>query len=255
MIIAHRGGSLEAPENTLAALRHGVRSGATWQEVDVGLSSDDVPVILHDDDVTRTTDGTGNLTDWPVSHLSGLHAGAPRWNEEGAQVLRGLGVLPPDFAGKYPDERVPTLAQALQVPRVRLMLELKQSTKPETLVRTVAQAVTHAGMQDRVALASFDPVLVAMARKLAPELPRIGVLEDLSYLPHMLKLEVAAIAVYTGLVAAARPLVPEPVALWTWTVYTPEAARAAAQAGADGLITDIPAKLVAARKPGGLGDA
>src|SRR5688500_15952335 len=59
VIIAHRGGSLEAPENTLAAIRHGAAVGSDWIEIDVTLSRDDEVIVIHDDTLERTTDGTG----------------------------------------------------------------------------------------------------------------------------------------------------------------------------------------------------
>jgi glycerophosphoryl diester phosphodiesterase len=253
LIIAHRGGSLEAPENTLAALRHGVACQASWQEIDVGLSADDACVVLHDDGVGRTTNGVGNLMEWPASHLTTLTAGRPQWHPEVRQNLARLGVHElPDFGDRYAEERVPTLEQALAVPGVRLMIELKPTIKPEILVRKVARAVAEAGMGSRVAIGSFDPPLVAMAAQLAPELPRIGILEDPLLLPLMLDLQVQALAVDAQLMGLMRPQVPRGVALWTWTVYTLPCAQTLARAGADGLITDIPHQLVQAHRTGRL---
>ena len=58
-IIGHRGARAYAPENTLAGIREGARQGARWVEVDVKLTGDLQPVLMHDDDLDRTTDGTG----------------------------------------------------------------------------------------------------------------------------------------------------------------------------------------------------
>ena len=253
LIIAHRGGSLEAPENTLAALRHGVACHASWQEIDVGLSADDACVVLHDDSVSRTTNGVGNLAEWPLSHLTNLTAGRPGWHPEARHNLARLGVHEvPDFGDRFAQERVPTLEQALAVPGVRLMIELKPTIRPEILVRKVAQAVALSNMGSRVAIGSFDPPLVAMAARLAPELPRIGILEDPLVLPLMLDLDVKVLAVDAQLVPLMRPQVPRDVALWTWTVYTLQSAQNLARAGADGLITDIPHQLVQAHRTGRL---
>lgn len=249
LIIAHRGGSLEAPENTLAALRHGVACGAAWQEIDVGLSADDACIVLHDDCVSRTTDGTGNLTMWPAQKLLALHAGRPKWDDDARATLRRLGVTElPDFGDRYAGERIPTLEQALAVPGVRLMIELKPTIRPELLAKKVSRAVAQAGMQARVIVGSFDPSLVAMVAQIAPNLPRIGILEDPLVLPYMLAVGVNAVAVDARLTATLRRSVPAHIAVWAWTVYTLDSARAVATAGADGLITDIPQKLVEAHR-------
>lgn len=247
IVIAHRGGSLEAPENTLAALRHGVACGATWQEIDVGLSSDDACIVLHDDSVDRTTDGTGNLAAWPIEHLTALKAGNPRWAPEARARLSEMGVLQlPSFGQHYSAETVPTLEQALAVPGVRLMIELKATTKPEVLVRNVRRAVQQANMVDRVIVGSFDIPLVAMVKYLAPELPRIGIIEDPLLLPYMAQLGVRALAVDANILPMMHALRPKDTAVWTWTVYTEAQARLLAQEGADGLISDIPARLMQA---------
>jgi len=253
LIIAHRGGSLEAPENTLAALRHGVASHASWQEIDVGLSADDACIVLHDDSVSRTTNGVGNLAEWPLSHLTTLSAGRPKWHPETQQTLARLGVHEvPDFGDRYAEERVPTLEQALAVPGVRLMIELKPTIKPEILMQKVVRAVELANMGAQVAIGTFDPPLLAMAARLAPELPRIGILEDPLLAPLMLGLDVRALAVHADLVPLMRAQVPKHVAVWTWTVYTLQCAQGLARSGADGLITDIPAQLVQAHRTGRL---
>ena len=84
LIIAHRGGSLEAPENTLAAFRHGVAAGSDWQELDVTLSSDGQLVVIHDDDLDRTTNGSGPVGKKTWADLQKLTAGQPNWSKEAA---------------------------------------------------------------------------------------------------------------------------------------------------------------------------
>ncbi len=74
-IIAHRGASIEAPENTLAAFRRAIELGADYIECDVQLSSDGVSVVIHDDTLDRTTNETGPVSSYPVSHLQTLDAG------------------------------------------------------------------------------------------------------------------------------------------------------------------------------------
>src|SRR5690554_608655 len=68
-LIAHRGGGTLAPENTLVAFRIGHAQGFTMMEYDVKLSSDGVPVLLHDDTINRTSDGTGAAAELCIADL------------------------------------------------------------------------------------------------------------------------------------------------------------------------------------------
>lgn len=95
-VIAHRGASGHAPENTLAALRKAAELGARWVEFDVMLSRDGCPILIHDDDLARTTNGRGPIAKMSWAQLRELDAGA--WFAEG-------------FAG----ERIPALEEALVV--------------------------------------------------------------------------------------------------------------------------------------------
>lgn len=76
VIIAHRGGGLEAPENTLAAFRKAKQNGATGVEFDLDFSQDGIPVIIHDSTVDRTTDGSGNVSELRHEVLRNLNAAA-----------------------------------------------------------------------------------------------------------------------------------------------------------------------------------
>src|SRR4051812_26195793 len=75
-LIAHRGASSEAPENTLAALKLARGRGANWVEVDVKLTQDGVPILMHDDTLERTTDGTGKVADTSWATIQTLDAGS-----------------------------------------------------------------------------------------------------------------------------------------------------------------------------------
>jgi glycerophosphoryl diester phosphodiesterase len=91
---AHRAGSPYAPENTLPAIEAAIERGAAWVELDVRYTSDGVPVLFHDEDVSRTTNATGLLEDYSLEDLQVLDAGS--W-----------------FAADYAGTTVPTLEQAL----------------------------------------------------------------------------------------------------------------------------------------------
>ncbi|XP_069503248.1 glycerophosphodiester phosphodiesterase 1 [Ambystoma mexicanum] len=95
-VIAHRGGGHDAPENTLAAIKQAAQNGATGVELDLEFSADGVPILMHDDTVDRTTDGSGSLSEYTYSQLK-------RLNPAAKHRLRHL------FHG----ERIPTLRQAV----------------------------------------------------------------------------------------------------------------------------------------------
>jgi glycerophosphoryl diester phosphodiesterase len=107
-VIAHRGASAEAPENTLAAIELAIEIGADACEFDVRATKDDSLVLMHDDTVNRTTDGKGKVLSKMTGELRALDAG--RW-----------------FSPSFKRERIPTLVQALRrtVGRIVPIIEIK----------------------------------------------------------------------------------------------------------------------------------
>jgi glycerophosphoryl diester phosphodiesterase len=135
---AHRGASALAPENTLAAFQAAVDQGCSWIETDLRLTADDVPVLLHDASVDRTTGGRGDVGRMPLAQVKRLDAGG--W-----------------FGRGFRGERIPTLAEALEWSRGRcgLNLEIKEERRPADLIEQVAQAVRDERELDRVLFSSF----------------------------------------------------------------------------------------------------
>ena len=110
-LIAHRGGTVAAPENTLAAFENAIRQGADWLEFDVQRTSDGVLVVFHDETVDRTTDGSGRLTDLTFEQVRALDAGngerVPTFDEVISLARSAeVGIMP---EAKFP-ERLPGLA-------------------------------------------------------------------------------------------------------------------------------------------------
>ncbi len=149
-VIAHRGASGYAPENTAAAFAKAIAMGADAIETDVRLSADGELVLIHDATVTRTTDGRGPVADHTLAELRALDAG--RW-----------------FSDAFAGERVPTLAELIEdvAPRIPVVLEIKDraATGP-----TIA-AIRAAGIEDRVEVTSFLWPAVVEAKRLAARLP------------------------------------------------------------------------------------
>jgi glycerophosphoryl diester phosphodiesterase len=249
LIIAHRGGSLEAPENTVAAVRHGVAVGSDWQEVDVTLSRDEHLVVIHDDTVDRTTGGRGEVESKSIAELTALAAGKPRWSPDAQHHLAEVGAKLPDFGEAYAHERVPTLQDILAIPNSRLMIEMKKTPRPARLAQQVVQAVRGARAGEHVALGSFEFELLDAVHQLDPALPLVGIVGESGQLDRMLDLPIAVLAVDKNMLEKALRVAPAGVAVWVWTVYTPREAQGLIDGGAHGLITDIPRELLSVLRP------
>jgi glycerophosphoryl diester phosphodiesterase len=152
--VAHRGWSGRAPENTMAAFQLAMSEPAVnWIELDVQLSKDGIPVVIHDFTLKRTTNGNGNVKDHTYEELSRLDAGA--W-----------------FDKKFAGEAIPSLEQVLRAVRgrCRLNIELKtaRSMYPE-IERRVVQLVRKYHMQHDVMVTSFDHEAVKRVRNEDPD--------------------------------------------------------------------------------------
>lgn len=146
-VCGHRGYSLHFPENTMPAFQAAKACGATTVEIDVMLTADAEPIILHDLTVDRTTDGHGFAADLTLDEVRGLDAGAR---------------FDPRFAGT----KVPTLAEVLDWARreeMGLVLEIKEAERPDLAVDRVAELLEAAGAADRVLVIGFDHVVLKRA--------------------------------------------------------------------------------------------
>ncbi len=139
-VIAHRGASAYAPENTLAAFELAVKQQADALELDVRLTRDGAPVVIHDDTLDRTTDLTGPVRARTLAELRGADAG--RWfTPDGGRTypFRGAGV------------RIPTLAEVFWTfPAMPVMIEVKEPEVQES----VRRALVEGGATDRCVVAS-----------------------------------------------------------------------------------------------------
>jgi glycerophosphoryl diester phosphodiesterase len=158
-IMGHRGAAGAAPENTLVSLRIAAEQGAQWVEFDVKLSGDGVPILLHDDNLKRTTGYNAMIADTPLAKLRTLEAGA--W--------RG-----PEFAG----EPIPTLEEAL-AELLEIGLSPDIEIKPDkgragATGRAAAEVMAGCWPLDRAPalISSFTPECLAAAQEFAPRFPR-----------------------------------------------------------------------------------
>lgn len=213
----------------MAAFLHAVRLGVPMVELDVQLTRDGEVVVLHDDTLDRTTDGSGRVADRTWAEIAGLDAGS--W-------------FAPEFAG----ERVPRLAEVLAAVDLRINVELKPGPDDGLEARALA-VVEDAGALHRVVLSSFDPQRLHRLRRIAPR-------ADLAVLWAGVRFEsaltlarrVAATALHirnggdlARRVAAGHA---EGLAVRVWTVNCQEEFSRAVAAGADGVFSDFPERFL-----------
>jgi glycerophosphoryl diester phosphodiesterase len=199
-IVAHRGDSFHAPENTLEAARMAYEAGAEAWEFDVQLTRDGVPILLHDSSLRRTTDVASRFAsdpragaDFPVGEfdleeIRQLDAGSwfvdPRGGPRSAAWFGTLGALEPRLAGRFASGtvRIPTLSEALTL-TVELdwlaNVEIKSfPDRPPGLLEAVLQTIAATGSAGQVLVSSFDHRELARVTLLeqgggrSPELPR-----------------------------------------------------------------------------------
>jgi glycerophosphoryl diester phosphodiesterase len=150
-LFAHRGASGLRPENTLDAFAAGLEDGASILEMDVHASSDGQVVVIHDDTLDRTTDGTGPVSSYPLTELRKLDAGYRFVNGEGEHSSRGKGI------------RIPTFSEVLYAfPDASLNVEIKQLDPP--IEPLVFELLERACAWDRVLLAAGEDSIMARIR-------------------------------------------------------------------------------------------
>ncbi|MBD8022049.1 glycerophosphodiester phosphodiesterase [Microbacterium gallinarum] len=161
-IASHRGGGATAPENTLAAVSGALAGGFDYVEVDVALTADGHPVLMHDAKVDRTTNGSGRLDSLTLAEVRALDAGS--WFD-------------PSFAGT----RVPTLVEFLDLLAQsggRAIIELKGEWDAAAADRALAE-VTSRDLASRVAIASFDARSLALSAAASDVVPLLLILKHL----------------------------------------------------------------------------
>ncbi|MFP4137162.1 MAG: glycerophosphodiester phosphodiesterase family protein [Halomonas sp.] len=153
-LLAHRGLSARAPENTLAAVRAAHDAGCDWVELDVQLLGDGTPVIWHDATLQRCSDGRGRLADLDLPAARDLDVGA--W-----------------FADAFRGERIATLAEMLALIAeldmgLNLELKVNRGRSATALVKAALPEALDALPPERLVVSSFDDDALACAREVAP---------------------------------------------------------------------------------------
>lgn len=224
----HRGASAIAPENTLAAFRAAEAAGADGVELDVQLSRDGVPVVLHDSTVDRTSDGHGAVGGLTLAELKGLDAGS--W-----------------YGAAFAGEKIPTLAEVLNWggDRLRFNVEIKDAAAGQTVLE-LARRYTRA----LLLVSSFDHALLAELRRCAPKLPLAFLWEESGWSAALERAAACgaesfhprADGLSLELVAACRR---RKMAVYPWTVDQAANLDVCRRLAVDGVFCNDPARVLA----------
>ncbi|MHA1617371.1 MAG: glycerophosphodiester phosphodiesterase [Candidatus Njordarchaeales archaeon] len=222
--IAHRGASKLAPENTLKSFKKAIELGADMIELDVRLTKDRKVVVIHDADISRTSNGSGPVRSYTLEELRKF-----------------------DFGD---GERIPTLEEALELARDKVLVNVE--IKEPDMVREVVEVIKKTGMVNQVIVSSFIHPILPMIKKLEPSI-KTAIL-FVCYPVNVVRLARDAMADFINpyheaveemMVNAARSA---GLGILPWTVDDEESMKKLIRLGVDGVITNDPALFLRVRK-------
>lgn len=243
LVIGHRGAASIAPENTWASFRTAIEEGADGIELDIHLSADGKLIVIHDDTVDRTTDGSGEVWKMTAEELRKLDAGA--WFDE-----------------RFRGERLPLLEEvfALVPPGLLINIEIKGSYGGK-LEEELSRMLDAEGRSHRVVVSSFDHKILQRLKRLRPA-TAIGLLYSANPVTHLglttgMQGEVTSFHPHHRLIGESdiTELRRAGYAVYPYTPNREEDWRRLVRAGASGIITDRPGELreLLRREAGDLG--
>jgi glycerophosphoryl diester phosphodiesterase len=250
-VFAHQGGDGLRPSNTMSAFQNAVDLGADVLEMDIHSTSDGVIVVIHDDSVDRTTDGTGLVNDFTFAELQQLDAGYdwPTLEEESARTdrpFRGQGIV------------IPSLQEVFQAfPNMPMNIEIKQ--QEPSIAMPLCIMLRQYNLTDQVLIASFHPESIHEFRQACPEVPTAAVEGEVRqfyifntigmsaiYQPVAYAFQVPEYAgdlhvVTQSFVQNAQGL---NIDIHPWTINDPEQIQRMIDLGVNGIITDYPDRVL-----------
>jgi glycerophosphoryl diester phosphodiesterase len=226
-IMAHRGASAAAPENTLAAVQGAIDSGAQWVEIDVQETADGRIVVIHDSDLKKVGASALTVADSTLVQLRQVDIGS--W-----------------FSPEFADQRITTLSEVLALCRNRIgvNIELKYYGRQVALEQRVIDIVEGAGMAEQVKIMSLSYPGIQTLHRLRPEW-KVGLLSSVA-IGNLADLDVDFLALNGR--AATRHMIRQAhqhgKQVMVWTVNDAITMASMIGRGADALITDEPALAV-----------
>ena len=250
LVIAHQGGDGLWPGNTIYAFEQAVQAGADVLEMDAHLTKDGKIILMHDEKVERTTDGTGVIEEMILADLQQFDA-AHKWSNDGGITFpyRGQGI------------QVPALEEVFQrFPEMRYVIEIKLTQNP--IVQPLCDLIRQHHMQNRVLVASFHDEAMQAFRAACPEVAtsasrtevRDFVLLGKAFLSGFIVPEYQSIQPpYDPKESMNIPIMTQRfireahaknISVEPWTVNDPELMKQYIEWGVDGIITDRPDLMI-----------
>ncbi|HHY78926.1 MAG TPA: glycerophosphodiester phosphodiesterase [Thermoanaerobacter sp.] len=233
LVIAHRGDSRNAPENTLASFKRALEMGADGIELDVQLTKDGQLVVIHDERVDRTTDGIGFVKDFTLKELKRLDAGIK-------------------FDKKFAGERIPTLNEVFELighKNFIINIEIKSGVVLYPgIEEKLVEAIKDYDFEEKVVISSFNHYSLRDVKRIAPEF-KIGLLYQCGLVePWHMAIRMKAYSLHPFYFNIIPELVEgckkNNIKLFPWTVDRKEDMEMMIKAGVDAIITDDPQTLM-----------
>lgn len=248
LVISHQGGEHLWPDNTMMAFQGSVELGVDVLEMDIHSTADGVLVVMHDETVDRTTNGTGLIKEMTFAELSELDAAYnwPHHDDEGERTYRGTGVT------------VPALEELFQAfPDMPMNIEIKQ--REPSIAQPLCDLLHEYDMTERVLIASFSFETMEEFRTACPTVaisgtePQIRTFFVLNMLflgaTYQSEVEAFQVPEYFGDLHVITPRFVSTanqhnVAVHAWTIDEVEDMERMIEAGVDGIITNRPDRLL-----------
>lgn len=232
-IIAHRGASGEAPENTLAAFRLGLEQGCDGIELDIHLTKDRQLAVIHDENIKRTTNGEGFIGEMTTAELKKYDAGS--W-----------------FSNKYKGEKIPLLEEVFELVPKEIVINIEIKNIPsfyEGIEERLLDVLKCYDRVDGVIVSSFDHQCLYRLKKLNNKV-KIGLLYFENVVDHvgfakMFGLPVESLHPDQRALRAedVRKMLENGLKVYTWTCNSEECMKRIMDYGVSGIITNYPARL------------
>lgn len=236
-IVAHRGASTLAPENTMAAFQKALDFGAAYIELDVQQSKDDRLVVMHDVALERTAQETGNIGDYTLKQLKKMDVGS-------------------FYDASFKGEKIPTLDEVLNqfYGKIGIIIEIKSPQLYPGIEQNLANKLNKIDPSrnfDRIIVQSFDRDSLKQFHQISPN-TELGVLltkEDYPFKPSLLQ----EVATYATFVNPKEKYVDQDLVdrvhqlnmkIMPWTIDQPATMTKMAKLNVDGMITNVPNQLV-----------
>lgn len=224
LIIAHRGASRAAPENTLAAMKKAMEFGADYAELDACQTRDGEIILMHDEELERTTGQKGLIWEYTLAELKEFEAGS--W-----------------FSEEFRGEAIPTLQEVMHLVRgkMKLNIEIKVFGHESGMAQKVVDLIRKENFEKECMVTSFDREIIEEVKNIAPGL-MTGFIFDEDYQGDVFDGNWDALSCDRQILdeELIKKAKDKGLKLFIWTVNYPVEMKKLIDLKVDGLITDVP---------------